>query len=117
MDKKLIAFEKLPAEHLSDKITRRYVHGEKAMFVRFELKKGAIIPEHQHPNEQITYILSGSVRVTIAGEDWIVKKGEVVIIPSNVPHAFEALEDTIDFDLFSPPRQDWLTGDDTYLRK
>lgn len=117
MVKKVIEFENLPAEKLSDKITRRYVHGEKGMLVRFELKKGALIPKHHHPNEQITYILSGRVKVTMDGDDHIVKSGEVLIIPANVPHSFEALEDTIDIDVFAPPRQDWLTGDDSYLRK
>ena len=106
----IIPFEKLPPEKLSDTITRRYVHGEKGMLVRFELKKGALIPKHQHPNEQITYILSGKVKVTIDGEDFIVKSGEVLIIPSNVPHQFEALEDTIDIDVFAPPREDWISS-------
>jgi quercetin dioxygenase-like cupin family protein len=114
---KLYPFEKMPNEQLSDKISRRYVYGEKEMLVRFELKKGAIIPEHHHPSEQITYILSGAVKVTIQGKDYFVRKGEVLIIPPNVPHKFEALEDTIDIDVFSPPREDWIKGTDTYLKQ
>lgn len=117
MDIKHISFDKLEPEKLSDKITRRYVHGEKGMLVRFELKKGAVIPKHHHPNEQITYIMSGRVKVTMEGKDYVVRSGEVLIIPPNVPHQFEALEDTIDIDVFSPPREDWLTGKDSYLRK
>ena len=109
-------FDKLPVEKLSDKISRRYVHGEKAMLARFELKKGAIIPKHQHPNEQITYILSGAVKIHMEGRDYFVRSGEVIIIPSNVLHQFEALEDTIDIDVFSPPREDWLSGRDNYLK-
>ncbi|HXF29452.1 MAG TPA: cupin domain-containing protein [Chlamydiales bacterium] len=112
----VIPFEKLSPERLTDTITRRYVYGEKGMLVRFELQKGAIIPLHHHPNEQITYIVSGKVKVTIDGKDLIVSSGEVLIIPSNVAHQFEALEDTIDIDLFSPPRQDWISGDDSYFR-
>jgi quercetin dioxygenase-like cupin family protein len=114
---KVIPFEKMPEEKLSDKISRRYVYGEKAMLVRFELKKGAIIPKHHHHNEQITYIVKGAVVVTIEDKEHHVKAGEVLIIPPNVPHQFEALEDTIDIDVFSPPREDWLKGEDAYLKK
>lgn len=110
------SFDDLPVEKLSEKISRRYVYGEKAMFVRFDLKKGAIIPEHHHPNEQITYILKGAVKIRMGGKDYFVKTGGVIIIPSNVPHQFEALEDSIDIDVFAPPREDWLAGSDNYLR-
>lgn len=109
MDKKVIAFEKLPAENLSDKANRRSVHGAKGTLARFEFKKGAVIPRHQHPQEQIIYILSGSARVTLEGKDYILKSGEVLVIPSNAFHSLEALEDSIDIEFFSPPRQDWLT--------
>lgn len=112
----VISFEKMPPEKLSDTITRRYVYGEKAMLVRFELKKGALIPKHNHPNEQITYIISGKVKVTIEGKEHIVEAGQVVVIAPNLFHQFEALEDSIDIDVFSPPRRDWLAGDDSYLR-
>lgn len=117
MDAKLVQFEKMPSEELSDKVSRQYVYGKEAMLARFVFKKGAIIPEHHHPSEQITYILKGSVKVTIEGKEIIVRAGEVLIIPPNVPHRFEALEDTIDLDVFSPPREDWIKGTDTYLKK
>lgn len=117
MDAKLVQFEKMPAEELSDKVSRQYVYGKEAMLARFVFKKGAIIPEHSHPSEQITYILKGAVKVNIQGKEIIVRSGEVLIIPPNVPHRFEALEDTIDLDVFSPPRQDWIQGTDTYLKK
>lgn len=117
MDIKRFSFKTSPSEVLSDKISRRYVYGEKAMLVRFELKKGAIIPKHHHHNEQITYILSGSVKIRMHDKDYFVSAGEVIIIPSNVPHQFEALEDTIDIDVFSPPREDWINGTDNYLKK
>lgn len=110
MEVKQFDFDKMPSEKLSDAVMRKYVHGEKAMLVRFDLKKGALIAEHSHPNEQITYIVSGSVKARVQGKERIVRKGEVLIIPPDVPHSFEALEDTVDFDLFSPPRQDWLEG-------
>ena len=117
MDVKLLKFDKMPLEKLTDKVSRRYVYGEQGMLARFDLKKGAVIPEHHHPNEQITYILSGAVKVTIQGKDYLVQSGEVIIIPANVPHRFEALEDSIDLDVFSPPREDWINGTDTYFRK
>jgi len=112
-----IDFEKMPAEKLGDKTTRRYVYGENAMLARFDFKKGAIVPKHEHPNEQITYIIKGSVRVKTQGKEYIVKAGQILIIPPNTFHEFEALEDTIDIDVFSPPREDWIEGTDTYLKK
>lgn len=112
-----IHFDQMPFEELNEKISRRYVYGKQAMLVYFKLKKGAVIPEHHHPNEQITYILSGAVKVFCQGKEYLVKKGEVLIIPPNAPHKFEALEDTIDMDVFSPPREDWLSGTDDYLKK
>lgn len=113
----LIDFEKMAPEKLNNLTTRRYVYGEKAMLARFDFKKGAIVPKHQHPNEQITYILKGAVRVTTDEKQYIVKAGQVLIIPPNTFHQFEALEDTIDLDVFSPPRQDWIEGTDTYFKK
>jgi len=112
----LYEFEKMPFEKMNDKVNRRYVYGENAMLCYFDLKKGAIIPEHHHISEQITYIVKGKVRVFSGGKEFIVSKGEVLLIPPNTPHRFEALEDTIDIDIFSPIREDWLAGTDTYLK-
>ena len=81
------------------------------------LAQGAIVPEHSHHNEQITYILEGLLRFTIGGETIDVAAGEVRAIPPHVPHMAEALEDTLDVDVFHPPRQDWLDGSDAYLRE
>jgi quercetin dioxygenase-like cupin family protein len=117
MDVQFFQFEKMPSEKLSDTISRRYVYGKEAMLARFVFKKGAIVPEHKHPSEQITYILKGAVKVTTQGKEIIVRSGEVLIIPPNVLHKFEALEDTIDLDVFSPPREDWIEGTDSYLKK
>lgn len=86
------------------------------MIAHVYLAKGAIVPEHAHENEQITYILEGKLRFTLGDETVDVGAGEVLTIPPDVPHAAEALEDTLDVDVFTPPREDWLAGTDLYLR-
>ncbi len=110
----------MPKDELSDTISRRLITGEQMMLAHVYLKKGAIVPKHSHHNEQITYILEGALRFHL-GEDEsqevVVRAGEVLTIPSWLPHKAEALEDTLDVDVFSPPRQDWLDGSDSYLRK
>ena len=90
------------------------------MLARIELKKGCVVPRHAHANEQISYIVQGALRFSIgyedAAEERSVRAGEVLILPGKVPHSAEALEDTVDFDVFAPPRQDWIEGSDAYLR-
>jgi quercetin dioxygenase-like cupin family protein len=86
------------------------------MIAHVYLAKGAIVPEHSHHNEQITYILEGTLRFTLPDGTIDVSAGEVLTIPAHVPHMAEALEDTLDVDVFHPPRQDWLDGTDAYLR-
>ncbi len=103
-------------EPMSPMLSRQFVSGTQAMFARILLKKGCIVPEHSHPNEQIAFILSGALEFVVAGVAQIVRAGEVLVIPGNVPHSATALEDTEDLDLFAPPRQDWLDRDDAYLR-
>jgi len=113
-------WEQIPAEPLKGGITRKLVTGERMMIAHVHLKKGDDVPKHQHENEQLTYILSGALHFWFGenGERQIVvRAGEVVVIPSNVPHRALALEDTLDVDIFNPPRQDWLTGTDAYLRR
>ena len=107
----------MPLETLSDTISRKIITGDKVMAAQVFLKKGAVVPMHSHHNEQITYILEGALRFTINGQEITVGKGEVLRIPSHLPHHAVALEDTLDLDLFSPPREDWLAGDDSYLRR
>ena len=109
-------WEDIPPEAMNPLLTRQYVSGEKSMVARILLKKGCIVPTHQHPNEQIAYILSGALEFMVAGQVYIVRAGEILVIPGGVPHSAIALEDTIDLDLFSPPRQDWLANKDQYLR-
>src|SRR3989441_13350130 len=110
-------WESVPLEVMSDMISRKVISGDKAMVAQVFLKKGAVVPEHHHESEQITYILEGALKFEIEGKEIVVHKGEVLSIPSNVPHRAVALEDTIDLDIFSPIRVDWLTGKDDYLRK
>lgn len=123
MNQKNVTFyrwEDMPKEKVSDMLDRRLITGEQVMLTHVYLKKGAIVPQHNHHNEQITYILEGALRFWI-GEDESevidVRAGEVLHIPSLVKHKAEALEDTVDVDVFSPPRQDWLDKTDDYLRK
>ncbi len=107
-------------EPVTDHIRRRMVTGEKAMIAQVFLDKGAIVPTHSHENEQFTYILEGALRFWL-GEDGsdelIVRAGEILHIPSHIPHKAEALEDTLDVDIFCPPRTDWLDGTDSYFHR
>lgn len=108
--------DKVPKENISDKITRQYVMGSQSMMVKWTLKKGALIPLHFHPNEQITWITKGAVKVLSQNKEFILKAGDIMIFPPYVPHQFLALADTIDIDFFTPIREDWLSGKDTYLQ-
>jgi quercetin dioxygenase-like cupin family protein len=113
-------WEDMPKERVNDMLDRRLITGDRMMLAHVYLKKGCIVPKHSHENEQLTYILEGALRFKL-GEDQhetlVVNAGEVLHIPSNVPHEAEALEDTLDVDVFSPPRADWLNKTDNYLRK
>jgi quercetin dioxygenase-like cupin family protein len=113
-------WDDMPRERVSDKLERRLITGDRMMLGHVYLAKGCIVPKHSHENEQLTYILEGALRFWLgeAGEDErVVRAGEVLHIPSNLPHKAEALEDTLDVDIFSPPRQDWLDRTDAYLRE
>jgi quercetin dioxygenase-like cupin family protein len=103
-------------EKLSSLIGRQFVVGVDMMLARVLLKKGAHVPMHSHHNEQITYILEGALKFSIEGKEVTVRAGEVLCIPPHVPHEAFALEDTVDLDVFNPPRQDWINQDDAYLR-
>src|SRR5258705_6910884 len=117
MTHKFCTWDSVPLETMSDVISRKVISGEKAMVAQVVLKKDAVVPEHHHESEQITYIMEGALRFELEGKTVVVRKGEVLTIPSNVPHRAVALEDTVDLDIFSPIRHDWLTKDDAYLRK
>ena len=113
-------WEDMPKEQVSEVLDRRLITAERVMLTHVYLKKGGVVPRHAHENEQITYVLEGALRFWI-GEDESevvdVRAGEVLHIPSYVQHKAEALEDTLDVDIFSPPRQDWLDKTDDYLRQ
>jgi quercetin dioxygenase-like cupin family protein len=111
-------WDDMPWEKVTDKLSRKLVTGDRMMLAQVWLDKGCIVPKHSHENEQLTYIVSGALHFWIGEdqkEEMIVRAGEVLHIPSNVPHKAEALEDTLDVDIFSPPRQDWLNHTDTYF--
>jgi len=112
-----LTWESVPLEVMSEMISRKVVSGDKAMVAQVFLKKGAVVPEHHHESEQITYILDGALKFELEGKEVTVRKGEVLRIPSHVPHRAVALEDTLDLDIFSPIRTDWLSKDDAYLRR
>jgi quercetin dioxygenase-like cupin family protein len=113
-------WDDLPAEPLKGGISRRLITGKGVMLAHVYLKKGDDVPQHAHANEQITYILEGALHFWLgpSGEqEVVVRAGEVLVIPSNLEHRALALEDTLDVDVFNPPRQDWLDGTDAYLRR
>jgi quercetin dioxygenase-like cupin family protein len=114
------AWENIPLEQLNPDLGRKMITGQNVMLTQIFLKKGCVVPKHSHHNEQVTYVLEGCLRFLLGenqDEEVVVGAGEVLVIPSNLPHSAEALEDTFDIDIFDPPRQDWLDGTDQYLRE
>jgi quercetin dioxygenase-like cupin family protein len=112
-------WKEMPAEPLKGGISRKLITGERMMIAHVYFKKGDDVPQHSHDNEQLTYILEGALHFWFGptgSQEITVRAGEVVVIPSNVLHRALALEDTLDVDVFCPPRQDWLAGTDAYLR-
>ena len=113
----LYRWSEVENEQLNPLLSRQFVAGAQAMLSRIVLTKGCIVPPHSHPNEQIAFVLQGALRFELGdGATHIVKAGEVLIIPGNLSHTVVALEDTINLDIFAPPRQDWIDKDDAYLR-
>jgi quercetin dioxygenase-like cupin family protein len=113
----LLAWESVRKEVLNDKLWRKLVSGEKVMVAQLSLSKGCVVPLHDHESEQISCIMQGALKFELEGREIVVRTGEVLVIPSRAPHSALALEDTLAFDIFSPIRQDWLEGTDSYLRK
>jgi len=110
--------KELPIKPVNELLTRGMISGEQGTIGYFTYKKGAVVPTHQHSNEQYSLITKGSVKVNILDKEYIVKAGQGIIIPPNVPHSFTALEDdTIDIDFFTPARKDWIEGKDNYFEK
>jgi len=114
---KYLPWKDVELETLNPLLDRQLVVGQNVMLARVLLKKDCVIPLHSHVNEQITYVLEGALQFFIDGKEIVVHSGEVLCIPSNMPHKAVALEDTVDLDIFNPPRQDWLDKTDQYLRK
>lgn len=104
-------------EVLNPLVSRQVLHAAHITMARLSMKQGAVVPEHHHINEQISTIERGRLRFVIAGEELILATGESVVIPPNVPHKVDALEDSVAIDVFSPVREDWIKGDDSYLRR
>ncbi len=117
IDLQYIPWHMVPLEDLNPLLQRQFVVGQDIMLARVLLKKGCIVPLHSHPNEQLTYILDGALKFWIDGKEIVVNAGETLCIPSNMPHKAEALADTIDLDVFTPPRADWINKTDQYLRR
>ena len=109
----------MPWDQVTDHFQRKLVTGSEAMMAHLRLARGCVVPMHSHHNEQISYVISGKLRFHIgeSEEEVMVGAGQVLHLPSHLPHAAEALEDTVGIDIFSPPRQDWLDGSDDYLRR
>ena len=116
MELKYIPWDAVELEDLNPLLQRQFVVGQEMMLARVLLKKGCIVPEHSHHNEQITYVLEGALKFWIDGRVIVVNSGEVLTIPPHMPHKAEALTDTVDLDVFSPPRADWINKTDKYLR-
>ncbi len=112
-----LAWANVKKEILNDKLWRKLVTGEKVMVAKLWLFKDCVVPLHHHEAEQISIVFEGELKFEMEGREVIVRAGEVLVIPTNVPHSALAMEDTVGIDVFSPIRHDWLDGTDTYLRK
>jgi unsaturated pyranuronate lyase len=113
----LYKWDEVVLENVRDGISRRFIAGDREMVAQISLTRGAIVPTHAHESEQLTYVLTGALKFSLDGRDITVHAGELLRIPSWMPHSAEAVEDTFELDLFSPIRQDWIDGTDDYFRK
>ena len=113
-------WSEIPSEQVNPDLTRRLMTGDRVMVASIELKRGCVVPQHAHAHEQVSYVLGGWLRLTVGdvgSEVYDLRAGDVVVLPSNVPHGAQALEDTRVLDVFSPPREDWINRTDAYLRR
>jgi quercetin dioxygenase-like cupin family protein len=110
-------WDEIPQEHLNEKLSRKFIHGENIMVAQLFLKQGCVVPDHSHKSEQMSLIVTGALKFKIGEEEKILRSNQAVRIPSCLTHSVMALEDTLVYDIFSPIRHDWLSGDDSYLRK
>ena len=116
MDIKILKWTDIEVEQLTPLLTRQMLSSKRMTVAIVRLKKGCIVPQHSHESEQITSIVEGALEFEINDQTIVLRKGESMVTPSNVPHAARALEDTIDLDIFSPVRWDWVDGTDAYIR-
>jgi quercetin dioxygenase-like cupin family protein len=116
MELKHVPWHTVELEDLNPLFQRQFVVGQEIMVARVLMKKGCIVPMHSHQNEQFTYILEGALKFWVDGKEIVVHAGEVLTIPPHMPHKAEAMEDTVDLDIFNPPRADWINKTDQYLR-
>jgi quercetin dioxygenase-like cupin family protein len=111
------AWNTIQKEELNPRFARQAIHTDTMTVAKVFLKKGYVVPEHSHPNEQVSIMEEGVLRFLFGDEEVVLRAGETLRIPANVPHSAEALEDSVGIDIFSPPRLDWISGDDAYLRR
>jgi len=114
---KLQAWTQVPSEQMNADLNRKVIHGQNVTIARLELRKGGMVAEHSHINEQVSMVQTGAIKFVSNGREHIVRAGECLTIPPNVPHRVDVLEDSVVVDVFSPAREDWIRGDDAYLRK
>jgi len=110
------SWETVKKEVLNEKMSRKVISGEKVMIAQISIAQGGVVPAHQHESEQLSYVVEGALKFELEGREIVVRQGEVLHIPSHVPHSAVAVEDFFGIDVFSPIRLDWLTGQDDYLR-
>ena len=115
-ESKLYRWADIEPEKMNPLVTRQYVVGTGTMLARIALKKGAVVPLHHHFHEQLSHVVEGALKFVVDGEEVQVRAGEILCLPPHVPHEVIALEDSVALDIFNPPRQDWIDGDDAYLR-
>ena len=113
---KLYKWNDVEEEQINPLLSRRYISSERITLARFLLKRGCLVQSHSHENEQLTTVVSGALKLVLAGQEIVVRAGETLCIPPNTPHSAEAIEDCDVFDAFAPVRSDWLEGRDSYLR-
>jgi quercetin dioxygenase-like cupin family protein len=113
----LYDWNRMEAEQLNPLVRRKAIHTQNMTIARLEIQKSAVVPEHHHVHEQVATVEIGALKFFIDGGEQIVRAGESIAIPPNVPHSVEAMEDSVVVDIFSPSRDDWQRGDDSYLRR
>lgn len=109
-------WDAIEPERMNALVTRQYLVGSNVMLARLVLKKDARVPEHRHHHEQVSHVVDGALKFVIEGREFMVRAGEILCIPPDAPHEVIALEDSVALDIFNPPREDWINGDDAYLR-